>query len=399
MRRHGAVLEAGPGTVRELTCREPAFIDPEQVAAALDGIDDPVALVDDRPVAVDRLWRAVLRSAGGRDPSRLIVVHPSWWAPSRVETIGSAADAVADDVVLRPRSWLLALATPPAAVIVEIAERIVVITGTSTVAEPRDHELQAVAEAVLGAIAALAPDPGVAVVIDVPVGVVGAGELAEAVAELLRRNAFRTVVLVDDTRLRRLAAAAATTEQHSKPPPAQRPRRRHGVLLLPAVVIAAGIWAHPFGRQGAPAADGMTTTFLVEGRVAVEIPANWPAQRVPAGPGSARVQVTSPSDPALALHITQSPVADQTLADAAESLKNAIDAEPPGVFVDLNPAGVVADRPAVTYRELRAGHDVRWAVLLERALRIGIGCQSRPGDYDAVRAACELAVRSARALD
>lgn len=400
MRRDDAVVEVGPGTVRDLTSRAPTFIDAEQVVAALDGIDDPMALVGDRPVAVHRLWRSVLRSTGCRDGSRLIVVHPSWWAPSRVETIRSAADAVADDVVLRPRSWLLARATPAAAVIVEIAERIVVITGTATVAEPRGGELQAVAEAVMREIAALAPDPDAAVVIDVPVGIAGAGELARVVAERLRRHADRTVVLVDDTRLRRLAVAAATTGEHREPPPPpKRTRRGHVVLLLPPVVIAAAFWANPFGRHEAPAAERMPTTFLVEGRVAVEVPANWPTQRVLAGPGSARVQVTSPSNPQLALHITQSPVIYQTLADAAESLKNAIDAEPPGVFVDLNPSGVVADRPAVTYREVRAGHDVRWAVLLDRAVRIGIGCQSRPGDYDAVRAACELAVRSARALD
>ena len=47
--------------------------------------------------------------------------------------------------------------------------------------------------------------------------------------------------------------------------------------------------------------------FLVEGRVALTVPASWLTQRVIAGPGSARVQVTSPSDPEVALHVTQSP--------------------------------------------------------------------------------------------
>jgi type VII secretion-associated protein (TIGR03931 family) len=156
--------------------------------------------------------------------------------------------------------------------------------------------------------------------------------------------------------------------------------------------------ANSFGRHEAPAADRLPTTFLVEGRVAVEVPASWPTQRVVAGPGSARVQITSPSDPQLALHITQSPGVEQTLAGTAESLRKAMDAEQSGVFVDFDPSGIVADRPAVTYRELRAGHHIRWAVVLDRAVRIGIGCQSPPGDYDAVRVACEVAVRSARAL-
>ena len=140
------------------------------------------------------------------------------------------------------------------------------------------------------------------------------------------------------------------------------------------------------------------TTFLVEGRVALTVPANWPTQRVVAGPGSARVQVTSPSDPEVALHVTQSPVAGETLGGTAERLKQAIDAEPAGVFVDFNPSGISAGRPAVTYREVRAGHHVRWTVLLDGAVRISVGCQSRPGDEDAVRDACEQAVRSAHAI-
>jgi type VII secretion-associated protein (TIGR03931 family) len=121
-------------------------------------------------------------------------------------------------------------------------------------------------------------------------------------------------------------------------------------------------------------------------------------QRVLAGPGSARVQVTSPSDPDVALHVTQSLVAIGTLDATAESLKHAIDAEPAGVFVDFNPAGNSAGLPAVTYREVRTGHDIRWTVLVDKAVRISIGCQSRHGHDEAVRQVCELAVRSARAL-
>jgi type VII secretion-associated protein (TIGR03931 family) len=144
--------------------------------------------------------------------------------------------------------------------------------------------------------------------------------------------------------------------------------------------------------------QALPTTFLVEGRVAVTVPAAWSAQRVITGPGSARVQVTSPSDPEVALHVTQSPVAGETLSATAERLKRAIDGEPAGVFVDFNPAGTSGGRPAVTYRELRLGHHVRWAVLLDGPVRISIGCQSRPGDEETVRGACEQAVRSAHAI-
>ena len=67
------------------------------------------------------------------------------------------------------------------------------------------------------------------------------------------------------------------------------------------------------------------------------------------------------------------------------------------MFVDFNPSGNSAGRPAVTYREVRASHQVRWTVLLDGTVRISLGCQSRPGGEDAVRDACEQAVRSAHA--
>ncbi|MFZ0834954.1 MAG: type VII secretion-associated protein, partial [Mycobacterium sp.] len=138
-------------------------------------------------------------------------------------------------------------------------------------------------------------------------------------------------------------------------------------------------------------------TLLVEGRVVVEVPATWTARRITAGPGSARVQVNSPGDPHAALHVTQSPVPrGETLQHTAEALGRAMLDEPPGVFVDLNPADRAGERQAVTYREVRDGHDIRWTVLLDGAVRISIGCQSARGAEETVRAACERAVASAR---
>jgi type VII secretion-associated protein (TIGR03931 family) len=110
------------------------------------------------------------------------------------------------------------------------------------------------------------------------------------------------------------------------------------------------------------------------------------------------VQITSPTDPEAALHVVQSVVVDETLSDTADTLKRAIDEATAGVFVDFNPNGRSSGRPSVTYREVRPGHDIRWAVLLDGAVRISIGCQSRPGADSAVAEACELAVRSAHAL-
>ncbi|KDP03055.1 hypothetical protein MAV101_22095, partial [Mycobacterium avium subsp. hominissuis 101] len=164
-----------------------------------------------------------------------------------------------------------------------------------------------------------------------------------------------------------------------------------------AAVIAAA--AAPLAITAAPdRARPMPGASLVEGRVALSVPNDWPTQRLVGGPGSARVQVTSPTDPEVALHITQSPVVGETLGDTARRLKQAIDAAPAGVFVDFDPTATSVGRPAVTYREIRPAHQVRWAVLLDGPVRISIGCQSRPGAEQAVREACELAVRSAHAI-
>ena len=169
------------------------------------------------------------------------------------------------------------------------------------------------------------------------------------------------------------------------------------VLAVISVVVGVGtVIRHAPPRGGD---DSIPTTYVVEGHVALKVPAQWPMRRVVTGPGSARLQVTSPSDPEVALHVTQSRVALPSLDATAEFLKSAIDAEPAGVFVDFNPTGHSADRPAVTYREIRSGHDIRWTVWVDKAVRISIGCQSRQGHDEAVDQECEVAVRSARALD
>ena len=57
-----------------------------------------------------------------------------------------------------------------------------------------------------------------------------------------------------------------------------------------------------------------------------------------------------------------------------------------------------AGRPAIAYRETRPGTVVRWSVLIDGSTRIAVGCQSAPDREVAVRAACDQAVRSARAF-
>ncbi len=380
--------------------------------AALDAMDDRVALVDGCPVAVDSLWRTLLRSLDCGSPEGLIVVHPSWWPATRIGVVTAAAETVVDgpnenEVVARPRSWLLTQASPDAGpevpVVVEIAERLVAVAGAEVVAVPRRAEPRLVAEEVAGLIAGMTP---AVVLIDAPSTVAGAAALATLIADAVRLSGGQNVVEIDDARLLQLARPAQMARSAEEEPrfsgtaggARSRARRLGGLATAGVVLVAAVSAVATMDRHGMRVADKTPTTFLVEGRVALTVPASWPTQRVVAGPGSARVQVTSPSDPEVALHVTQSPVAGETLSGTADRLKRAIDAEPAGVFVDFNPHGISAGRPAVTYREVRAGHHVRWTVLLDGVVRISVGCQSRPGGEDAVRDVCEQAVRSAHAV-
>ncbi len=49
----GIVVEVGPATVRG-----PNHADAEWVSAGIDGIDDELTLIDDRPVEVADVWRS-----------------------------------------------------------------------------------------------------------------------------------------------------------------------------------------------------------------------------------------------------------------------------------------------------------------------------------------------------
>lgn len=411
MKAHCAIIEAGPASARRLCCgtTKAPVAAAEMAQAAMDAIDDAVALMEDRPVPTRSLLRTVLRSLTDERHHSMVVIHPSWWSAARVDVIRSAATSLADDVVTRRRSELLVHAAPSRSmtVIVEIADRFVVITGAAVTAERRDGEPQSVAERVTRVVAGLTAGTTGTVLIDAPTAITGAAALATIIADQLRvANADLTVIDIDEAALFSLATTVFSVEDEADVPdaaesaPGKTSRGRHKFLLpstavvLAAAMLGAGLLDH----RPVPVFDVAATTSLVEGRIALTIPANWSARRVVDGPGSARVQVTSPADPETALHVTQSAVADQTLSDTAESLKRAIDAEPSGVFVDFNPFAHSGGRPAVTYREVRAGHDIRWSVLLDGAVRISIGCQSPTGGEEAVREVCELAVRSARAL-
>lgn len=416
MNRHHRMIEAGPGRLRRLCCGTDTVVavDASEVLdAALGAIDDRVALLGRRPSTVESLWRAALRSldCAADDPADgAVIIHPSWWSPPRVGVVAEAAKGLPGDVLLRPRSWLLRQASradPEATVVVEIADRLVAIVGAEVIGIARTGEPQSVADEAASAVSEMCSGTTGVVVIDAAAAVADASALAALIARALRNDGQSTLE-IDATRLSKLAASAQSTLSARSEPPRSGPSTdglRSRTPLLRGIAVAAVVLAAPVpivaavARHGVPAATTAATTFLVEGRVALTVPANWVVQRVVAGPGSARLQVTSPADPEVALHVTQSPVPpEETLPVTAERLLRAIDSEPDGVFVDFNPSGVSAGRPAVTYREVRSSHQVRWAVLLDGPVRISVGCQSRPGADDAVRDACEQAVRSARAI-
>lgn len=412
MSGHRTVIATGPGAIHRLCCGGAGLVDgetPEILYAPLEAIDDHVALVDGLPVPVDSLWCSALRSldCGNTQGCRAIqIVHPSWWPSSRLDIVTTAVAALSDDVDVRPRSWLLRRASnaKPETVVVEIAERLVAIVGDDVVAVSRRAEPSTVAEEVARRVGEIVCGATTTVLIDMPGSIAGAQALATLIAGSLRQRGQSTM-RIDDARLSRLALSATVKPRDNAPQPqggadaGRRSRVRvFGGLVAATAVLAATVPAIAAGGQRPVAPVTAQTTFLVEGRVALTVPANWPTQRVIAGRGSARVQVTSPSDPEVALHITQSRIPGETLSVTADRLKRAIDIEPAGVFVDFNPAGFIAGRAAVTYREVRVDHHVRWAVLVDGPVRIGVGCQSRPGGEDAVRDACEEAVRSAHAI-
>jgi type VII secretion-associated protein (TIGR03931 family) len=373
------VLEIGPAAVSPLR----GSISAELVAMALAGIDDTTVLVQERPVAVADLWRRVIAANVETDCESLIVVHPSWWPQQRVERIVDAAATIVTDIRTLSRSG--AIAGETLATVVEIADDVVAITAP-------DEQPVVVARADdPGDIArAIETDSDATVLVDAPPGVAGATECARAVSAALRHRGLVARL----ARVRDVPPTAPKTE----PVPSIAPRRWRAVVLaaLSAIVTlgAMGIAAsrtHP----PAPVIDAVN---IVEGRVTLLIPPQWALTRITAGPGSRRIQASSPTEPNVALHVTQSFSPGETLDRTADVLRQAVAEQPRGVFVEFNPTDRRGGRPAVTYREVRVSRDIRWTVVLDGSTRISIGCQSAPGREDTVAQACEKAIESAHEL-
>jgi type VII secretion-associated protein (TIGR03931 family) len=382
------VVEVGPETVRG-----PNHVDAELVSAGIDGIDDELTLIDERPVAVADVWQTVMHDVIGDAAEATTLVVPTWWASSRVDCVLDAASMVADDVaVLRRADALRDALSDPVATVVEIAPEFVVVSTA-------EGDVRVVPRMDADAVVAKIPLP-TPVVVDAAEGIAGALPLAAAIADRLRAKGV-AVAIADRDWVRRSVESLPSEEVRA---PEARPstnRRLRVTAVLAGTLLSAAVLCGGFGSRhdvDRSAAD-MPMTLLVEGRVGVMVPAQWVVQRVTSGPGSARVQVVSPTDSDIALHVTQSPLASQSSRDAVtESLRSALRKQPEGVFVEFNPTDHRSDRPVITYREVRADYHIAWAVLVDKSLRIAIGCQSAPGHEGAVREECDQAIRSAHAV-
>ena len=389
------VIEVGPGTIRGVD-----DVRPEWVSAALECIDDEIALLDDRPVPVRGVWADVMNAVAGEGTDTAVLVCPAWWSSARIETVRQAARTVADEVVLLERIAMLREGISAQTTIVELTTEIAIVTsfGKIVAVVPRQGELVADAEAVVAAVGS--PE---GVMVDAPESVFGAGLLASSISDRLRANRV-PVRIADDGWVRR---AAVAQRSHVSARPVQVPNRVSSWLRDRKMLAVLGGVASTLMLCGGVAVvhdgssdlrDDMPTTLLVEGRIGLMVPATWTAQRITSGPGSARVQVVSPTERDVALHITQSVLAQpSSLAKAADTLL-ALAESADGAFVDFNPSDRRAGRDAVTYREIRPERNIAWTVVIDGTVRIAIGCQSPPRREHLVLMACDRAIRSAHAV-
>ncbi|MGI9163087.1 MAG: type VII secretion-associated protein [Mycobacterium sp.] len=365
------VLEVGPAVVRRLDAD--IAVPASMVAAALDGIDDPLVLIGERPVRVDDLLRSLIAQALGSRCSSVKLVHPSSWPAPRVARVVRAAAASADRVVAVPRRAVVG----PGAVIIEIdSEVVTVCAGGGLTVLGRDHATEVADTAARYAA-------GGDIVVDIPPGLLGAAGTATAIRAAL---ACRGLIAED------AGTAIGGAEVRRR---ITLPAVLIGACAIPGLALAVGVASHP-GAPAPASAPSEILSVMVEGRVAVAVPEGWTVERITGGPGSRRVRVSSPGHPDDSLHITGSYVPGTTLADAGEVLGRAVAGR--SEFGEFRADDDVDGRPAVTYREDRPPRVIRWTVLLDGSTRIAVGCQSRPGAEDGIRQACEQAIRSAREL-
>jgi len=365
-----AVCELGPVTIRRLD-GVPRTADPDLADAALQAGDDPMTVVGERAVRTAAVWRRVLTPLlDGASEAHLI--HPSWWPATRPAMVAAAAAGLADRVLTRPRS-----ASAAADAVVEIGpDQLLVARAGGHVVETRSGTTEALAARVAELV-----DGAGSVALDAPADVPGATVLGGLITARLRTG----VTPVDP---RQWAIEPAAPDLPTPARAGNRWRWVAGVGLGGALAGAAWLAAPE------AAVDAPPTVALVEGRISTAVPDGWAVRRVTDGPGSARLEVAAPGEPAAVLHLTQAAVPGGDLPAVAATLHAALREQPPGVFVDFNPTDRRAQRPAITYREIRPGAEIRWTVLVDDGIRIGIGCVGPPE----LSAVCDAAIGSAHRI-
>ncbi|MGX9674303.1 type VII secretion-associated protein [Mycobacterium sp. HM-7] len=377
------VVVVGPAAIRG-----PGNIDAELVSAALECIDEQLGLLDETVRPAERIWRDAMTAVIGGAPA-VTVVCPTWWSASRVDRVRAAARASAAYVVLQRRTAALrAAAGEPDCAVIELGEDLVTISrpGTARIVVRRT-------DGATGQTVIARTTWGTHAAIDAPIGVPGAAALAAEIQVLLRDRGVTTQILSCDDLLDDADADSTHVATGT------RSRARIAIAVAAAVSIVGALAMGLSNRDGPapPIATAMDRefTWLVEGRVAVQVPARWTVDRALAGAGSARLQIISPEDRGQIIHLTQSVAPrEQTLEGAARSLREAARKLPDGVIMDFQEAGISAGRSAVWYREVRAGRTVEWSVVLDGSVRIAVGCEGV-----SVRSACDTAIRSARRTD
>lgn len=364
------VVEVGPATIRG-----PGHIDDELAGTAVESIDDTLMLVADRPVEVRAVIADLVRSAAGPADGALVVVHPSWWSRPRTQVLRDAVSEIDPTATLATRAEVFGAGCTA---VVEIAtEQVAVVAG-------QVRMITRSTDAAVCAAVARELRTGATVFVDAAPGA-GGDTLASALVAALGARG------VAATRTPATAPAPVPVE----PAPPRRTRQRAAPALAGVLLTAACVAAAALAGDRAPAPDE-PTTLLVEGRVGVVVPALWTVQRITDGTGSARVQLTSPADRSVALHLTQSVLPHpQPLEQVAATLRDALRGEADGVFTDFRADDQRGGRAVATYRERRSRHHTDWAVFADGALRIAIGCQYPPGRGDALGQVCTDAVRSA----
>ncbi|WP_156425209.1 type VII secretion-associated protein [Mycobacterium sp. GA-1285] len=371
------VVEVGPAGIHGVNP-----VDAELVSLALEAIDDDLVLIDEDAVSVSGLWSELMGAAvGGAED--VVLVCPTWWPSARIDRVREATAAATVEVIGRTA----ALQRQIRATVVEVAVEMVLVTrvgARAVVVANVDDEVANRVVAAVGSGPVLIDAPGIG------------GSLAGEIANRLRANGVE-VRFADEGAVRRPGAGPPASGPVIVGCDANQPRRAAVLAAVAAtIVVVCGGFILGGGGEGQPSS---ASNLLVEGRVQVTVPAAWPVQHITSGPGSARAQITSPSDDDVALHLTQSVGPPHTdLAQTAASLQSALAGEPGDVFVDFNAADTPAGRAGVTYRELRPDHHVAWTVLVDDGVRIAIGCQSAPGRESTVREVCDQAIRSAHAI-